>query len=249
MKSDIDPYIECLQETEKPVHKMYIPGCPADLLTIMQEERASPIRGPQNISVMTQERKNLEVTGLSYQLAVASSTMASQSIHELSMQAKVQFLVLAANSDERNSWETSFNEIKEKQLSKDKRLSFQFNTFEDLEKLKSVMRRTAVMLLPLQPDSPLFGVEALMAAYSGVPILVASNSGIASLMNSIGEGEAIVHDTTGNDSRLWSGRIIQKISNSVEAQNLAKSLRKTLLLDTSIAALHLEFIRLVTGKI
>lgn len=43
VKSDIDLYIKCLKETERPVHKMYVPRCPADLLTIMQEERASPI--------------------------------------------------------------------------------------------------------------------------------------------------------------------------------------------------------------
>ena len=77
-------------------------------------------------------------------------------------------------------------------------MAFQFQTIIDIEKLKSLMKRTAVMLLPLKPDSPLFGVEALMAAYSEVPILVSSNSGIASLMKSMGEGEAIVYNTTGS---------------------------------------------------
>ena len=252
VKSDVDPYITCLEERERPIHKVYIPGCPAELLTLMQEERAKPVRGPQNIIIMTQQTKDLEVTGLNYQLAVASSTLASKSIHELSSQSKVHFLVLAANPNERNVWEASFNEIKEKQPTKDKRLSFQFHSIENLEKLKSIMRRTTVMLLPLKADSPLFGVEALMAAYSGVPILVASNSGVASLMNSVGEGEAIVYDTTGNlrnDSRVWSEKIIQKISDPAEAQNCAKLLRTTLILDTSIATSHLEFIRLVTGEL
>ena len=106
------------------------------------------------------------------------------------------------------------------------------------------------MLLPLKPDSPLFGVEALMAACSGVPILVSSNSGIASLMNSVGEGEAIVYNTTGilqNDSKVWSEKIYQKISDPQNAQIMAQSLRGTLLLDTSIAASHIEFIKIVTG--
>ena len=161
-------------------------------------------------------------------------------------------MILAANRKERNAWEASFNKIKDRQATKDKRLLFQFHSIGNLEKLKTIMRRTTVMLLPLKADSPLFGVEALLAAYSGVPILVASNSGIASLMSSIGEGEAIVHDVTGNlwnDSRVWSKRIIQKISDPAEAQKCAQSLRTTLILDTSIATSHLEFIRLVTGEL
>ena len=107
------------------------------------------------------------------------------------------------------------------------------------------------MLLPLKPDSSLFGVEALMAAYSGVPILVSSNSGIASVMNSTGEGEAVVYNTTGtlqNDSKVWSEKIYQKISDPQRALNLAESLRGSLLLDTSIAASHVEFIKIITGS-
>ena len=58
VKSDIDAYITCLQEADRPIHKIYLPGCPAELLTIMQEERAKPLKGPQNITVMMQERKD-----------------------------------------------------------------------------------------------------------------------------------------------------------------------------------------------
>ena len=97
----------------------------------------------------------------------------------------VQFLVLATNVEERKIWEESFIAARDEQQTKDKRMAFQFQTIIDIEKLKSLMKRTAVMLLPLKPDSTMFGIEALRAAYSGVPILVSSNSGIASLMNSM----------------------------------------------------------------
>ena len=181
------------------------------------------------------------------------STLASQNVHEFcGIGVKVQFLVLAPNQKEKNIWEDNFNELKEKQLTKDKRLTFRFHTIGDIQKLKSIMKRTAVMLLPLKADSPLFGVEALMAAYSGAPILVSSNSGIASLMNSLVEGEAIVYKTTGslqNDAKVWSERIIQKIRDPGQAQIFAESLRGTFLLDTSIAASHIEFIKSVTGML
>ena len=168
MKNDIESYIGSLQEADRPAHTMYFPGCPAELLTIMQEERTSSVTGPQNIAVMTTEKKNLDISGLDYPLAVSSSTITSDNVHTFcGIQAKVQFLVLASNATERDAWKTSFNEIKEKQTTKDKRMTFQFHSIENLEKLKSIMRRTTVMLLPLKADSPLFGVEALMAAYSG----------------------------------------------------------------------------------
>ena len=253
MKSEIQAYINCLEEKSHPQHHLYIPGCPAELLTVLQENRTNPLRGSQNITVMTTEQKNLKVSGLNYELAVASSTLASPKIHELTeTEAKVQFSVLATDGEERKIWEESFNEIKERQQTEDKRMAFQFQTIGDIEKLKSLMKRIAVMLLPLKPDSSLFGVEALMAAYSGVPILVSSNSGISSLMNSLMEGEAIVRNTTGRlqkDSEIWCDRIYQKMSDLQNAQMMAQSLRRALLLDTSIAASHIEFIKIVTGML
>ena len=252
VKADIDQYVHCLDQSEKPIHQTYIPGCPAELLTILQGKRSSSVTGPQKISVVTKEKKDLEVSGLNYSLAVASATMAAENIHRFcGIQAKVQFLVLASNQEERDAWETSFKEIKDRELTRDKRLSFEFHVIENTNKLKSLMKMTTVMLLPLKSNSPLFGMEALIAAYSGVPVLVSSNSGIASLMNSLGEGEAIVYNTTGNlrnDSKVWSERIIQKIRDPDQAQIMAQSLRGTLLLDTSIAASHIEFIKIVTGK-
>ena len=251
MKSEIQTYINCMEEMERPLHHLYIPSCPAELLKVLPEKRTNPLRGPQNITVNTTEQSNLKVSGLNYQLAVASSTLAASEIYELcETEAKVQFLVLATNVKERKIWEESFNEARDEQQTKDKRMTFQFQTAGDIEKLKSLMRRTAVMLLPLKPDSSMFGVEALMAAYCGTPILVSSNSGIASLMKYVGEGEAIVYNTTGslhNDSEVWSEKIYQKISDPQRAQIMAQSLRGTLLLDTSIAASHLEFIKIVTG--
>ena len=251
VKLEIDMYIEGLKENERPVHNAYIPGCPGELLTVLQDKRTSPVKGPQNITVITTERKDLNVSGLNYQLAVASSTLASENVHRFcGIQAKIQFLVLATNPEERNIWEESFKEIREKQPTEDQRMTFQFHTIGDINKLKSLMKRTTVMLLPLKVESYLFGVEALMAAYSGVPILVSSNSGLAFLMESLEEREAIVYRTTGSlrkDAATWSERIIQKIRDPEQAQIFAESLRGTFLLDTSIAASRIEFIKIVTG--
>ena len=81
---------------------------------------------------------------------------------------------------------------------------------------------------------------------------MSSNSGMASLMDSLVEGEAIVRNTTGSlqkDSEIWCDRIYQKMSDPQNAQKMAQSLRGTLLLDTSIAASHVAFIKIVTGML
>ena len=105
MKSQIQPYINCMEEMERPAHYSYIPGCPAELLKVLQEKRTNPLRGPQNITVFTTEQRNLKVSGLNYHLAVASSTLASSKIQELcETEAMVQFLVLATNVEERKIW-------------------------------------------------------------------------------------------------------------------------------------------------
>ena len=74
VKSDIQTHIDCLEDTDQPLHYSYIPGCPAELLTVLQEKKTTPVNGQQNITVMTTEAKDLEVSGLNYELAVASST-------------------------------------------------------------------------------------------------------------------------------------------------------------------------------
>ena len=59
-----------------------------------------------------------------------------------------------------------------------------------------------------------------------------------------------MYRTTGGlrkDAETWSERIIQKIKHPEQAQIFAESLRGTFLLDTSIAASRIEFIKIITG--
>ena len=64
VKPDVDFYIDGLTEN-KPVHNTYIPGFPAELLTVLQEKRTS-VKSPQNITVIATERKDLKISGLNY---------------------------------------------------------------------------------------------------------------------------------------------------------------------------------------
>ena len=65
LHSEITPYITSLKPGEKPVHKMYIPTFPLELFNIQREiVRGNKLEATQNISLMTGEVKDLEVSGL-----------------------------------------------------------------------------------------------------------------------------------------------------------------------------------------
>ena len=111
------------------------------------------------------------------------------------------------------------------------------------------MRRATVLILPLKSQFSLFGTETLVAMAAGVPVLVSRNSGIASFLHRTGLIESIVWDNEGfeKDVDNWKTRLIEYITNPKETLNIAKELRKMLLLNTNIASTHFNFGRTITG--
>ena len=107
-----------------------------------------------------------------------------------------------------------------------------------------------MFLLPLKPDSPLFGTEALAAIAAEVPILVSRYSGIARLLRGMAEDESVVCGVKFESILdIWKDRILQKLLRPGESQRTADRLREQLLLDTSIAQTHLDFINIVASKL
>ena len=105
------------------------------------------------------------------------------------------------------------------------------------------------MILPLKQGSPIFGSEALSAIAAGVPILVPNHSGIASLLQTLSEDKSIIRESTlDSEVTAWREGILQKLLQPEESQRMANRMKEQLLLDTSIAETHLDFIRTVVGK-
>ena len=111
------------------------------------------------------------------------------------------------------------------------------------------MRKSNLFILPLKPDSPLFGTEALSAVAAGVPILVSSHSGMATVLEIVSQDEAVVHESSVEPEENWKARILQKLLRPEESQRTSTRLREDLLLDTNIAESHLKFTRIITGKL
>ena len=164
---------------------------------------------------------------------------------------KTNFVILTDKKEDKDEWKKEFSELIQRETFKGRSLHFQLDAAETLEKLKTYTRKSNLFILPLKPDSPLFGTEALSAVAAGVPILVSTHSGMGKLLKSIIQDESIVHESSlePDDMEIWKDRILQKLLRPKESQKTANVLREQLLLDTSIAQTHLDFTRILTGKI
>ena len=250
----IDAQINTMEHPEKITHRLYLPGFPVEFFTVERRQDVDEVKGEQSIVVMATERECLSLSGLDLELAVKTSTLASQYImfHEgsnLSKQISFNFKLIADKEDDKMSWEENLKGIKEKAQLNGRFPTLRVQVPADNSKLIPHLKRATVLLLPLRPESPLFGTEALVAMAAGVPILVSRNSGIVSYIHSKSLSEPIVwdHEGTTKDVETWKERLIQKIINPHEALCTTRELKKMLLLDTNIASTHLDFIQTVAG--
>ena len=81
MEAEIFSSIASLPPEQQPIHKLYIPAFPLELFKVRRASvEGNKVQGTQHITMMTGDRKDLEVSGLDFPLAVASSSRASKHI-------------------------------------------------------------------------------------------------------------------------------------------------------------------------
>ena len=236
-------------------HKLYLPGFPLDFFQIEPNPRKATLIGEQSILVMTSETQNMVVSGIDFELAVVAVSEVSDNVmfsegSDLSRQLSFSLKLLASREEEKTYWEKMFLDIKERCQMKVRAPAFKFHAPDDLKKLIPHLKRGTLFVLPLKSDSSWYGLEALVAMASGVPVLTSRNAGIATLLQTMGMSEPTVLDDKGRAQKVttWKERMVYKITNPEETQKTAAELRKMLLLDTRIASTHLEAVKIVTGK-
>ena len=247
MENELGPYILALDPKTRPIHKLYFPSYPLELFELKQDSAEAKIWGTQNVCMMSGEIKDLDINGLDFPLAVTATATASEYIH-FNDRVKTKLSLLMADEEEKPKWKKTLGEILRRRNLNDTGLSFQAEAPMSLSKMKVHMRKSNLFLLPLKPDSPLFGTEALAAIAAGVPVLVSRDSGLASLLDTMIEDESIVgKNQLKVDAQSWKEHIIQKLVRPEESQQTAKRLREQFLLDTNIAQTHLDFINVISG--
>ena len=253
MHDDVGAYIAQLDENQRPIHLLYLPGCSVDFLSI-QRNKQDTLHGTQTILTLTGAKRDMQVKGLDFDLAVASSTKATDSLMSQAIPTqnlKLRLCTVGTTSTERYLWEEDFAQAKGKMATKYKLLGHSFYGLGESGDLTRHLKTGSLCILPFQADSSIFGIEALWAAQAGIPLLVSGNSGISNYFYRVFQDDPIIEqqgDFT-QDVEAWSSRIEQKLLNPAEAHRIAGAIRQKCLLDTTIAATHLEFTKTITGTL
>ena len=160
VEDELVPFLAGVNEDNRPIHSMYIPSYPVELFHVVREQKGKEVVGTQNITMMSAEFKELKVTGLDFPLAVNATIGAAKHIRDFDG-VRTNLTMLAAHEDDKGSWKSARNEIFPSIDADGAGVSFQVEIPANINKLKLYMNRSALFLLPLKSDSPLFGSEAL----------------------------------------------------------------------------------------
>ena len=109
--AEIISSITSLAPEQKPIHKLYIPTYPLELFNIHRDSvKENNIRGTQNVTMMTGNRKDSKVTGPDFSLAVAAVSKASEHILEFDG-VKTKFVLLTDSQEDKEGWRNEFTEL------------------------------------------------------------------------------------------------------------------------------------------
>ena len=250
VEAEITSSIKSLAIEQRPVHKLYIPSYPLELFSVHRDAvKENKVCGTQNITVMTKNRKDLQICGLDFSLAATAVFGASKHILEFDG-VKTNFDLITECKEDKEEFKKKFAKLLKGHEAVGRALNFQVDSPENFEKLKAHLRKSNLMILPLKPESPLFGSETLSAIAAGVPVLISNHSGIASLLEIMCHDESVVKESVLQpDVNTWKDGILQKLLRPEDSQQRANRLREELLLNTSIAQTHLDFIGTILGEI
>ncbi len=241
---EVSSYIGALEPHQVPEHRMYLPGFPVELFSVTPEVKDNKAVGTQTVAMMTEEGCDPGSTSLDFALAVNATLHVAQSLRQ--REGLRVNLSLVTDKPHTEQWKKHFTDVLTDQNSNAQTgLKFQCFTPETLEKLRTHFKRSNLFLLPLKSDSPLFGQEALSAAAAGTPVLVSRFCGVAVWLKSLGDAASVVW---GSDADVWASRVAQTLLAPAEATRRAEELRKQLLLNSQIAASHLDCVKTVTGR-
>ena len=222
VEAEIFSSIASLPPEKQPIHKLYVPVFPLELFNVQRRSiDGNKVRGTQNVTLMTGNKKDMETIGLDFSLATAAVSGSSKHILEFHG-LKTNFVVLTDNKEDKDGWRKEFTELVKGQEAIGRALNFQSDSSENFEKLKAQLRKSNLMILPLKPGSPLFGSEAMSAIAAGVPVLVSNHSGVASLLETVCQDESIVKESALQpDIDMLREGILQKLLRPEDSQRMA----------------------------
>ena len=111
VEAEVFSAIASLPPEVKPIHKLYIPSYPLELFNIHRANvKGNKVQGTQNITMMTGNRKDLEIGGIDFPVAVASISGASRHILEFDG-LKTNFVMMTDIKEDKAEWRKEFKEL------------------------------------------------------------------------------------------------------------------------------------------
>ena len=124
-------------------------------------------------------------------------------------------------------------------------LRFECIVPENIKKLKSELKRSSLILLPLKAEASEFGSEVLVAVAAGVPVLISRYSGFASLLQAMAaDTDAVVSKS---DVESWKNSIVDSILQKKNTRGYTRWLQQHLPQETSITSTHLDFMNIISS--
>ena len=238
--AEITPYVNALP-SPRPINKMYIASYPKDLFT---EDEKSPIdaKVTQNITVITGEKKDSDVNGLDFPLAVSSTAAAAEYIRECK-DLRMKLVLVAGKEADKQDWKSDFKKVMDEGEMKYRGLRFECIVPENIKTLKLELRRSSLILLPLKKEASEFGSEVLVAVAAGIPVLISDYSGFGSLLQTmVADTDAVVSKS---DVESWKNSIIDSILQKKNTRRYTRWLQQHLPQETSITSTHLDFMNII----
>ncbi len=258
----VTSFIEAQQiaQEERPACQLYLQGAPIDFF----QRKPEPNINFRKILTIPGE---IQASGYNYKLAVEAAAKALD--FEVDEETRELFTTIGANDEEKEIWEQQFNEAYQQVEARFRRLEFDYHKEGKIEELKEHFRNASLYILPLQKESNLYGIDALKAAYAGVPSLMSQSAGVAKYFNillseedpemrQLGISKVVSKafetdpvipnfDEFSDELEAWWPKMREKIQQPEVAQKYAEEIRDKCLLDTKLAATHYEFGQKITG--
>ena len=199
-------------------------------------------------------RKELGYKGIDAELVVEAVGYAVKRTFPDNSRIEVNLTFIGEELADESDLKTCFHETLQRHNMCQDLLTFHFLTSDESKGSKGIptcMLDSTLVMLPLRKNYSVFGLEALTAAWAGIPILVSENSGVGALLRDMGKDRhSVVRQRRDFDSnvRAWAEHISEKISKQSEARDEANRLRESLLKSTHIGTTHLKFISPIIRK-
>ena len=147
----------------------------------------------QNILLYADNLANID-----FKLGVSSVTMASDVLLQNATEkdhVQIKLHALHDHAAKSEDLKNQFEQVKKSTEVRHRKVQFSQETSPSQLKVTNLLKKTKLCIYPASTESTALGLEPLMAAYAGVPVLVSEDTGAAGMFDCLHLVSSIVKTT------------------------------------------------------